>query len=83
MWNLHLTFDCVFCGQKLGEDFARFLWPSQNIWSLMEFPKSINQLDTWPFPALDLEMEQSKKLTYLLYMDIKINKIYIFYIQID
>jgi len=28
IWNLHLTFDCVFFGQKLGEDFARFLWPS-------------------------------------------------------
>jgi len=23
-----------FIGQKLGEDFAKFLWPSQNIWTL-------------------------------------------------
>ena len=23
-----------FIGQKLGEDFAKFLWPSQNIWIL-------------------------------------------------
>ena len=30
LWNLHLTFDCVYCGQN-GEDFAKFLWPSQNI----------------------------------------------------
>ena len=22
--NLHLTFDCMYCGQKLGEDFAKF-----------------------------------------------------------
>ena len=22
--NLHLTFDCIYCGQKLGEDFAKF-----------------------------------------------------------
>ena len=35
MWNIHLTFDCVYCGQKLGEDFAKFLWPSQNIWTLL------------------------------------------------
>ena len=21
--NLHLTFDCMYCGQKLGEDFAK------------------------------------------------------------
>ena len=33
LWNLHLTFDCVYCGQKLGEDFAKCLWPSQNIWT--------------------------------------------------
>ena len=25
-----------FIGQKLGEDFAKFLWPSQNIWTLIE-----------------------------------------------
>ena len=22
--NLHLTFDCNYCSQKLGEDFAKF-----------------------------------------------------------
>ena len=22
--NLHLTFDCMYCSQKLGEDFAKF-----------------------------------------------------------
>ena len=32
--NLPLTFDCMYCSQKLVEDFARFLWPSQNIWTL-------------------------------------------------
>ena len=32
--NLPLTFDCMYCGQKLVEDFAKFLWPSQNIWTL-------------------------------------------------
>ena len=25
---------CKYCSQKLGEDFAKFLWPSQNIWTL-------------------------------------------------
>ena len=25
---------CTDCGQKLDEDFAKFLWPSQNIWTL-------------------------------------------------
>jgi hypothetical protein len=24
MQNLHLTFDCMYCSQKLGEDFAKF-----------------------------------------------------------
>ena len=24
MRNLQLTFDCMYCGQKLGEDFAKF-----------------------------------------------------------
>ena len=24
----------MYCGQKLGEDFAKFLLPSQNIWTL-------------------------------------------------
>ena len=32
--NLPLIFDRVYCSQKLGEDFAKFLWPSQNIWTL-------------------------------------------------
>ena len=32
--NLPLTFDCMYCSQKLGEDFAKILWPSQNIWTL-------------------------------------------------
>ena len=32
--NLHLTFDYSTYSQKLGEDFAKFLWPSQNIWTL-------------------------------------------------
>ena len=22
--NLHLTFECMYCSQKLGEDFAKF-----------------------------------------------------------
>ena len=26
----------MYCSQKLGEDFAKFLWPSQNIWTLMK-----------------------------------------------
>ena len=29
--NLPLTFDCMYCSQKLVEDFAQFLCPSQNI----------------------------------------------------
>ena len=33
--NLPLTFDRMYCSQKLGEDFAKFLWPSQNIWTLL------------------------------------------------
>ena len=33
--NLPLTFDHMYCSQKLGEDFAKFLWPSQNIWTLL------------------------------------------------
>ena len=33
--NLPLTFDRMYCSQKLGEDFAKFLWPSQNIWTLI------------------------------------------------
>ena len=24
MQTLHLTFDCMYCSQKLGEDFAKF-----------------------------------------------------------
>ena len=32
--NLPLTFDCMYCSQKLVEDFAKFLWLSQNIWTL-------------------------------------------------
>ena len=24
LWNLHLTFDWMYCSQKLGEDFAKF-----------------------------------------------------------
>ena len=24
LWNLPLTFDCMYCSQKLGEDFAKF-----------------------------------------------------------
>ena len=27
----------MYCSQKLGEDFAKFLWPSQNIWTLPYF----------------------------------------------
>ena len=30
--NLPLTFDCMYCSQKWGED-----WPSQNIWTLKDF----------------------------------------------
>ena len=33
--NLPLTFDCMYCSQKLGEDFRKILWPSQNIWTLI------------------------------------------------
>ena len=29
--NLPLTFDYSTYGQKLGEDFAKIFWPSQNI----------------------------------------------------
>ena len=25
MRNLHLTFDCMYCSQKLGEDFAKIV----------------------------------------------------------
>ena len=32
--NLHLTFDCMYCSQKFGEDFAKFCCPSQFIWTL-------------------------------------------------
>ena len=32
--NHPLTFDCMYCSQKLGENFANFLWSSQNIWTL-------------------------------------------------
>ena len=32
--NLHLTLECMYCSQKKGEDFAKILWPSQNIWTL-------------------------------------------------
>ena len=28
--NLHLTFDCMYCSQKLGEDFVKF-------WEYMDF----------------------------------------------
>ena len=24
LWNLLLTVDCMYCGQKKGEDFAKF-----------------------------------------------------------
>ena len=30
-----------FIGQKLGEDFAKFLWPSQNIWTLLLAPRNL------------------------------------------
>ena len=36
MRNLPLTFDRMYCSQKLGEDFAKILWPSQNIMTLIE-----------------------------------------------
>ena len=35
MRNLHLTFDYSTYSQKLGEDFEKNLWPSQNIWTLI------------------------------------------------
>ena len=34
--NLPLTFDCMYCSQKLVEDFANFLWTSQNVWTLSD-----------------------------------------------
>ena len=50
--NLHLTFDCMYCSQKLGEEFAKILWPSQNIWTLQETLLSleIHRLDILLFP---------------------------------
>ena len=42
--NLPLTFDCMYCSQKLVEDFAKFLWPSQNIWTLRVNSKYENGL---------------------------------------
>ena len=39
--NLPLTFDRMYCSQKLWEDFAKFLWPSQNIWTLLFIHKII------------------------------------------
>ena len=27
----YVTVTSMYCSQKLGEDFAKFLWPSQNI----------------------------------------------------
>ena len=33
--NVPLTFEYSTYGQKLGEDFAKFLWPSQDIWTLI------------------------------------------------
>ena len=32
--NLHRRFDCYYMGQIYGGDFAKNLWPSQNIWTL-------------------------------------------------
>ena len=34
MLNLHLNFDYSTHSQKWGGDFAKFLWLSQNIWTL-------------------------------------------------
>ena len=32
--NLHLTFDCIYCSQKVKGRFRKILWPSQNILTL-------------------------------------------------
>ena len=32
---LHHRFDCYYTGQLYGEDFAKSMWPSQNIWTLI------------------------------------------------
>ena len=50
--NLHLTFDCVYCGQKLGEDFAKFFWPSKNIWTLVMYDNNIPEIsvvEVWTY----------------------------------
>ena len=45
--NLPLTFYYMHCSQKLGEDFAKFLWPSQNVWTLQSYDfKSLNNYFT-------------------------------------
>ena len=66
LWNLHLTFDCVYCSQKLGEDFAKKLWPSQNIWTLLPSVKNIGSYSSfrtlfqppfrWPMSSFSLEI---------------------------
>ena len=58
MRNLPLTFDCMYCGQKLVEDFAKFLWPSQNIWTLKMM---MNNVASWN----DLPLNRDWKSTYL------------------
>ena len=37
--NLHQLFDWQYIGQIIGRDFVKFLWPSQNIWTLSKIPE--------------------------------------------
>ena len=42
--NLHRRFDCYYMGQIYGGDFAKNLWPSQNIWTLQNIKDLIAML---------------------------------------
>ena len=43
--NLHLTFDCIYCSQKLGEDFAKFC----GLHKIYELYFGINRTHFWDF----------------------------------
>ena len=44
--NLPLTFDRMYCSQKLEENFAKILWTSQNIWTLLNSTFSFSIAET-------------------------------------
>ena len=57
MRNLPLTFDCMYCSQKLGEDFAKFCGLLR-IYELYYFFllifKKISLLHSYKFPSYTL-----------------------------